>query len=242
MTGSAVAQIYLLMDDSMKRASEELLNEEATEHTRSRYDTAAPVYDFMEWPVERWLFRAWRETLWADVEGEVLEIGVGTGKNVPYYPDDTHVTAIDLSTEMLKRARRVAGSHPGKDVTLREMDAHALDFQDDTFDDVVATFVFCSVPDPKQGLREAFRVTKPGGRLHLLEHMRASAPWLARIMDALDGPVHWLTGVHIARETVEYVRAAGWAFDEVTSLSWADVFRRIQAHKPGDEPGVDVRT
>lgn len=214
--------------------------EKTTEHTRSRYNTAAPVYDWMEWPVERWLYRPWREALWADVEGpEVLEIGVGTGKNIPYYPDDVHVTAIDLSPGMLKRARHEAHRHSGKRVTLLEMDAQTLDLPDNAFDDVVATFVFCSVPDPVQGLREAFRVARPCGRLSLLEHMRARPPRLARLMDTLDAPVHWITGVHIARETVENVREAGWTLDNVTSLSRADVFRRIEAHKPGG-PGQDA--
>lgn len=215
--------------------AQDSLNQASTEHTRSRYNTAAPVYDWMEWPIERWLYRSWREALWVDVEGpEVLEIGVGTGKNIPYYPEGVHVTAIDLSPGMLRRVRHVARRHSEKRVMLLEMDAQALDLPDDTFDDVVATFVFCSVPGLVQGLREAFRVTKPGGRLHLLEHMRATAPRLARLMDLLDPPVHWLTGVHIARETVENVREAGWALDEVTPLSRADVFRRIEAHKPGD--------
>jgi len=208
----------------------------ATEHTRSRYDIAAPVYDWMEWPVERGLYRSWRKTLWAEVDGpEVLEIGVGTGKNIPYYPEDVRVTAIDLSPGMLRRARQVADRHPEKQVMLREMDAQALDFADETFDDVVATFVFCSVPDPVRGLREALRVTqsrKRSGRLHLLEHVRASPPWLARLMDLLDGPMHWLTGVHIARRTVQNVQAASWTVDDVSLLTWGDIYRRITAHKP----------
>lgn len=216
--------------------------EENTEHTRSRFNTAALVYDLMEWPAERWLYRSWREALWADVEGpEVLEIGVGTGKNIPYYPDGIHVSAIDFSPGMLKRARNVAHRHSGKPITLLEMDAQALDLPDGAFDDVVATFVFCSVPDPVKGLREALRVVKPGGRLFLLEHMRARPRRLARLMDTLDTPIHWLTGVHIARETVKNVREAGWTIDDVTSLSRADVFRRIEAHKPNGDPGSDAR-
>lgn len=210
----------------------------ATEHTRSRYDAAAPLYDLMEWPIERWLYRSWRRQLWSDVHGpEVLELGVGTGRNIPYYPEDVHVTAIDLSPRMLERARHVARRHPDRHVTLREMDAQALRFPADTFDDVVATFVFCSVPDPVQGLREALRVTKPGGRLHLLEHMRATPPWLARLMDLLDAPLHELTGVHIARKTVRNVRRAGWTVNEVAALSRADIFRRIEAHKPNTVNG-----
>jgi phosphatidylethanolamine/phosphatidyl-N-methylethanolamine N-methyltransferase len=225
------------MKDPPERASGGLPAKETTAHTRGRYDMIAPLYDLMEWPVERWLYRSWRRELWSEIEGpEVLEIGVGTGKNIPYYPDDVRVTAIDLSPGMLKRARRVARSHPETNVTLQEMDAQALDLPDDTFDDVVATFVFCSVPDPVQGLREARRVVRPGGRLHLLEHMRATGPWLAPLMDALDTPFHWLTGVHIARETVQNVQKAGWTLDDVTALSRADVFRRIEAHLPDRTP------
>lgn len=224
------------MSDSVTPASAPRLDEEATEYTRRRYDLAAPVYDWMEWPVERGLYRPWRKALWAGVGGpEVLEIGVGTGKNIPYYPENLNVTAIDLSPGMLDRARRVADRHPDKDVTFREMDAQALDFENEIFDDVVATFVFCSVPDPVRGLREALRVTqsrKRSGRLHLLEHVRASPSWLARLMDALDGPMHWCTGVHLARQTVQNVEKAGWALDEVSSLSWGDIYRRIIAHKP----------
>lgn len=207
--------------------------EAPTEHTRSRYDVAAPIYDLMEWPMEQWLFRRWRAELWATVDGpEILEIGVGTGKNIPYYPEKVHVTAIDLSPKMLKRAEDAAQSFSEKDVTVREMDAQTLEFPTAGFDEVIATFVFCSVPDPVQGLREALRVVRPGGHLRLLEHKRASPPWLARPMEVLDAPLHWLTGVHIARETVDNVRRAGWDVQEVVSLSRADIFRRIVARKP----------
>lgn len=206
---------------------------DSTDHTRSRYDAAAPIYDLLEWPVERWLYESWRKELWAEIEGpEVLEIGVGTGKNVPYYPEGARVTAIDLSPKMLERAHRVAGRHSEKRVTLMEMNAQDLDLPSDTFDEVVSTFVFCSVPDPVQGLREALRITRPGGRLHLLEHMRAPSPWLGPLMDLLDRPVHWLTGVHIARETVRNVERSGWALEEVTNLTRSKIFRHVQARKP----------
>jgi ubiquinone/menaquinone biosynthesis C-methylase UbiE len=196
-------------------------------------DVAAPIYDLLEWPLEQWRFRHWRSELWRPVDGpEVLEIGVGTGKNIPYYPEDVAVTGIDLSPNMLTHAEDRAQSFSEKDVTLREMDAQALDVPDSTFDEVVATFVFCSVPDPVQGLREALRVVRPGGHLRLLEHMRAGPLWLAQAMEALDAPLHWLTGVHIARETVDNVRRAGWNVQEAESLGFADIFRRIVAVKP----------
>jgi len=205
----------------------------ATAHTQRRYDLWASVYDYAEWPAERLLFQSWREQLWAVVDGpEVLEIGVGTGKNMPYYPDDAHVTAIDLSPNMVERARRQAQQFPEKKMTIREMDVQSLDFFDAQFDEVVATMVFCSVPDPVLGLREAFRVTKPGGHLRLLEHMRASPPLLARLMDRFDAPIHWAAGMHIARETVDNVRRAGWNVQTVEPLTRGDIFRRIVARRP----------
>lgn len=205
----------------------------ATAHTQRRYDLWASIYDYAEWPAERLLFRPWREQLWAPVEGpEVLEIGVGTGKNMPYYPDGAHVTAIDLSPNMVERARHRAQQFPEKDISIREMDVQALDFSAVRFDEVVATMVFCSVPDPVLGLREALRVTKPGGSLRLLEHMRASPPLLARLMDRLDAPIHWAAGMHIARETVDNVRRAGWDVQTVAPLTRGDIFRRIVARKP----------
>ncbi len=213
--------------------ADDSLDREATAHTQHRYDLWASMYDWVEWPAERVLFRKWREQLWASVEGpEVLELGVGTGKNIPYYPDTVHVTAVDLAPKMIERARHRARQYPEASVTLREMDAQALDIPEARFDEVVATMVFCSVPDPVLGLREALRVTRPGGRLRLLEHMRASSPVLARLMDGLDAPVHWAGGMHIARETVENVRRAGWAIEEVVPLSPADIFRLIVARKP----------
>jgi len=205
----------------------------ATAHTQRRYDLWASIYDWAEWPAERLFFQAWRERLWAPVEGpEILEIGVGTGKNMPYYPDDVHVTAIDLSPKMVERARRRAQQLPESDISVQKMDVQALDFPDASFDEVVATMVFCSVPDPVLGLREALRVSKPGGHLRLLEHMRASPPLLARLMDRLDAPIHWAAGMHIARETVGNVRRAGWEVQAVEPLTRGDIFRRIVARKP----------
>lgn len=206
---------------------------QATEFTRSRYDAVARFYDLLEWPMEQFLFRSWRRQLWQDVRGpSVLELGVGTGKNIPFYPPGVEVNAVDFSAAMLEGARRQAARHPHVQVQLEEQDIQQLDFPDDAFDEVVATFVFCSVPDPGLGLHEALRVAKPGGRLLLLEHMRAASPPLGRLMDGLDGPVHYLSGVHIARHTVDNVRDAGWQVDRVVPLAANSIFRRIEAHAP----------
>ncbi len=204
-----------------------------TRFTRARYNAIASFYDVMELGMESARFKGWRRDLWREVQGpRVLEIGVGTGKNIPYYPDDVHVTGIDLSEKMLARALARAREYDDSRIALFFMDAQTMSFSDDAFDEVVTTFVFCSVPDPVLGLRETLRVTKPGGRLLMLEHMLAEPKPLARAMMALDSPFHWMTGVHIARRTVENVAAAGWVVDDATPLSVGSIFRKIRAHKP----------
>jgi ubiquinone/menaquinone biosynthesis C-methylase UbiE len=188
----------------------------------------------MEWPVEQLWYKNWRHTLWQQVHGpKVLEIGVGTGKNISYYPDHIGITGIDLSSGMLERAKKVLAKEKKNRVTLREMDAQQMGFPYNTFDDVVATFVFCSVPDPILGLSEALRVTKPGGRLRLLEHMRADWSALASLMDRLDAPIHYLLGVHIARQTIANVKKAGWDLESVQKLSRGGIVKKIIAVKPG---------
>lgn len=130
----------------------------ATETVRRRYDRIAGFYDFMEGLAER-RFSGLRRLLWARVEGtRLLEVGVGTGKNFPYYPAGAEITAIDLSPRMLARARKKA-QEMKLEASLMEMDVQDLQFEDNTFDSVVATFVFCSVPDPSRGLAEVRRAT-----------------------------------------------------------------------------------
>lgn len=206
---------------------------EATSFARRAYDRVARYYDLLELPMEWLAFRRWRRRLWRNVRGpRVLELGVGTGKNIPFYPPDVTVTAIDLSPRMLARARRRAARFPDRDVELLEMDAQALSFPNDTFDDVVATFVFCSVPDPVQGLREALRVTRPSGRLHLLEHMRVRSERIGRWMDRLDPLFYRLTGVHIARRTTENIQKAGWVLEQEVDLAPGGLVRHLIARKP----------
>lgn len=189
-----------------------------TAATQARYNRIAPFYDAMEWFSERSAFQEWRKELWGRVPGgRVLEVGVGTGKNMAYYPAGAQVTAIDLSERMLARARRQA-QELELDVDLRQMDAQRLTFPDDYFDAVVATFVFCSVPAAVQGLREIGRVTRPGGDIWLLEHVRINRPVIGPLMDLVNPMVVRMMGANINRQTAENVKKAGLTIVSVENL------------------------
>ncbi|MCB0652826.1 MAG: class I SAM-dependent methyltransferase [Saprospiraceae bacterium] len=135
-----------------------------TKQIKKRYDRVARWYDLLDKPMESTLFSKWREALVGHVAGKTLEVGVGTGKSIPYYPEDVNLTAIDFSKNMLETAKAKYGNDL-RNITFLEMDAQDMDFEDDTFDTVVTSCVFCSVPDPVKGLKEIRRVLKPGGML-----------------------------------------------------------------------------
>lgn len=202
-----------------------------TQTIRQRYDRIAPCFDVMEGAMERLLFSDWRQRFWCRVEpGRVLELGVGTGKNFPYYPSGIELTAIDFSAKMLVQAQRKA-ARQHINVDLRLMDIQCLEFADNSFDVVVGTFVFCSVPEPLQGLHEVLRVLKPGGQLYLLEHVLSSKPWLAALMNGLNPLVVTLVGANINRNTLENVRLSGFTGVAADAAS-SDLIKLIAARKP----------
>lgn len=176
-----------------------------------------------------------RAEMWNSVRGpRVLEIGVGTGINMPYYPPGMQITAIDLSPRMLERARRHA-QQLGIAVELREADAQNLPFDDATFDTVVANCVFCSVPDPVLGLRELRRVLVPGGQLLLLEHVLSHRPVVRQLMQFANPMVVRMMGANINRETIDNVRKAGFEDLHVQDL-WLEIIKTIEAYAPTGAP------
>jgi ubiquinone/menaquinone biosynthesis C-methylase UbiE len=193
-----------------------------------RYDRLAPIYDLYDAPMELMGTRRLRKRLVERARGKVLEIGVGTGKNLLLYRDDTEVTGLDLSPGMLSRTRRRAAKME-RAVTLVEGDAHRLPYADGEFDTTLATAVFCSVADPVLALREIGRVTAPRGQILLLEHVRPRNPILGRIADVAT----WLTvrifGFRVNRRTEDNIAAAGLEIREVRRRG---VWREIVAAAP----------
>jgi len=199
----------------------------STELTKTRYNRIAPLYNFIE-AIPEMIFKPWRKMLLAKAKGKILEIGVGTGKNFPHYPYGACVTGIDIADRMLVIARKKA-SELGLSFDLSEGDVQNLHFPDHSFDTVVATFVFCSVPDPVQGLRELRRVVKPSGQILLLEHVRIDKPIIGWMMDRLNPWVVRIMGANINRRTLENVQKAGLLIESVEHLGLVKMVKMVTA-------------
>jgi phosphatidylethanolamine/phosphatidyl-N-methylethanolamine N-methyltransferase len=193
------------------------------------YDVFSSVYDSFMSRVEGKEFLEWQALLWSKVEGRnILEVGVGTGRSFSFYPRYARVKGIDFSPKMLARARAKALKNH-IEVQLDLMDIQKLASEENSFDTVVSSLVFCSVPDPLEGLLELRRVLRPFGKLVMLEHVISDNFAAAVSMKVLNLPVAGLTGENITRRTQETVRSAGFVLERVTRLS--SLFRLIEARK-----------
>ncbi len=169
----------------------------------------------------------WRGELVAGAHGRVLEVGCGTGRGLPDYGEDVALFALDLNFDSLHRARRRRG-----DARLVCASAEAIPFADDSFDCVVSSLVFCSVPDADRGLSELKRVLKPDGQLLMLEHVQASSPFWARVLNGIQPAWTRVSGgCHPNRDTVAAVERAGFVIDPDTFRA-RGVMRRFVAHLP----------
>ncbi|MGQ9709979.1 MAG: class I SAM-dependent methyltransferase [Anaerolineae bacterium] len=174
---------------------------------RSVFDRIASGYDLGMLPLEAAVLRRMRRRAFPHVRGRILEVGVGTGVNLPLYPPGAAIVAVDHSAPMLRRAlRRPARARVG----AVQADIHYLPFRDGAFDAVTGSLVFCSVAEPERALGEVYRVLRPGGRLLLLEHTRGqgAGAWLTDLLHPLW--FAWNGVCHLNRETARALPAAGF--------------------------------
>jgi ubiquinone/menaquinone biosynthesis C-methylase UbiE len=176
----------------------------------ARYQRIAPLYDFLDSPFERKRYSGLRPLLFQNLQGELLDAGIGTGRNCAYYPPKAVVSGIDTSPAMLARAhdRCPTLAASGR---LYQMDVTELQFPGASFDAAVASFLFCVLPDDQQvpALRELGRVVKRGGLIRLLEYVRPQG-WLRRLVTRIWQPwIAWAYGASFDRHTEQHVPAAG---------------------------------
>jgi ubiquinone/menaquinone biosynthesis C-methylase UbiE len=173
-----------------------------------KYDRFARWYDWVESVPDLLGVRRLRWRLLRRASGNVLEVAVGTGKNLPYHPRGCGITAVDVSREMLNVARRRA-QRLSMDVSFLLVDAERLPFCNESFDTVVSSLTTCTFPNPVAALREMARVCRTDGKILLLEHGRSDRDWLGRWQDGHADQFAKPLGCHWNRRPLELVREAG---------------------------------
>lgn len=204
--------------------------EEETERVRAIQDKTAPRYDRQISFFERVLFADGRRWACSQAKGDVLEVAVGTGRNLEHYPPQARLTGIELSEQMLAIARKRAAD-AGIEVDLRQGDAQALELPDESFDAVVITLGLCTIPDDRAAVREARRVLRPGGRLILLEHVRSPALPVRAVQRLLEPLSVRFEADHLLRDPLDYLADGGFEIESVTRLKWG-IVERLVARKP----------
>jgi ubiquinone/menaquinone biosynthesis C-methylase UbiE len=181
------------------------------------------TYDRQTARVEKAGLRAYREGLLAGAAGRVLEIGAGTGLNLPCYgPAVESLTLTEPEIPMLRRLERKVGEQPPSATVLRAP-AEDLPFEDDCFEVAVSTLVLCGVDDQPRSLRELRRVLRPGGQLLFIEHVRSTDPKLARFQDRMNGLNRFVVGCDCNRPTLDSIREAGFTVTQVQHTTLAKV-------------------
>jgi ubiquinone/menaquinone biosynthesis C-methylase UbiE len=202
-----------------------------TERVRRIQDKNAPKYDRQMNFFDRVLFAGGREWACAQAQGDVLEIAVGSGRNLPYYPQGVTLTAIEFAPQMLAIARERA-AELGREVDLRVGDAQALDFPHDSFDTVIITLALCTIPDDRKAVSEARRVLRPGSRLVLMEHVRSPVLPVRAVQRLIDPLAVRFEADHLVRDPLDYLADQGFEIESVARSRWG-IVERLIARKPG---------
>ena len=197
---------------------------------RGQWDKYAAQYDRGMRPFERLQFGGGRDWVCSQATGDVLEVAVGTGLNLPHYPADVTLTGVDLSPRMLEQARARAADL-GREITLVEADAQALPFPDASFDTAVCTLGLCGIPDDRAAIAEMRRVLRPGGRLLLLDHIGSHHRLILLGQRLLEKLSLRQLGDYQTRRPLPLVEAAGFVVERTERLK-AGTVERVAARKP----------
>ncbi len=198
-------------------------------YTQKKWDKAAPNFDMMAGGGAEKRWKPFKEKLFSNMNGEILFLALGTGLDIPTFPEGKKISAIDISPKMLEIAKARVDAYQGQ-ITTEVMDVHELSYADDRFDQVFTSCTFCSVPNPIEGLKSLKRVLKPGGDLYMFEHTGSQYYPFKFMMDLMTQLSRRL-GPDMNRTTVDNVRAAGFEVIEVNNL-FLDVVKTIQCKNP----------
>jgi ubiquinone/menaquinone biosynthesis C-methylase UbiE len=208
------------------------VSDKRAQQLRRYWDKHARTYDKQMAFWERRLFGNGRHWVCSQATGEVLEVAIGTGRNLPYYPDGIRLTGIEFSPAMLELARRQA-DQLGRKVDLRLGDAQALELPDASFDTVVCTLSLCAIPDERGAVAEMKRVLRPGGQLLLLDHVAGGPRWVRAIQWLLELITRPLGEEHLRRRPLLQVQAEGFEIER-RERSKLGIVERLMARKPLD--------
>jgi ubiquinone/menaquinone biosynthesis C-methylase UbiE len=207
-----------------------MINVDSNDRIRRIWDRYAPRYDKEIRFWERVMFAGGREWVCTQAAGETLEVAVGTGLNLPFYPAEVTLTGVDLSPAMLAVAReRAAGL--GRVVSLREANAEQLPFDDGSFDTIVCTLALCSIPNDRAAIAQMYRVLRPGGRLLLLDHVAAPNPLLRAGQRLFEVVTSRIAADYQTRRPLPMLQQAGFDI-ETSQRSRAGTVERLRALKP----------
>jgi ubiquinone/menaquinone biosynthesis C-methylase UbiE len=193
----------------------------------SKYNRIAPIFELIDLPLELFFFRKWRKEALSNLSGTVLEVGIGTGRNLKFYSSRCSVTGIDISEKMLDKAKIKACGM--SNITLLLMDAEQLKFPDNNFDFVISTFTLCSIPDPLKALKEMRRVLKPSGELIALEYVRNSNKLIAWFEDFFNPVTCSIIGDNMNRKNIDNIIDAGFTIQVARNLIMGHFFSFILA-------------
>jgi ubiquinone/menaquinone biosynthesis C-methylase UbiE len=208
------------------------VSDKRAQRLRRYWDKHARTYDKQMAFWERRLFGDGRQWVCAQATGDVLEVAIGTGRNLPHYPQGIRLTGVDFSPAMLQLARRQA-DRLGRTVDLRLGDAQALQLPDASFDTVVCTLSLCAIPDERRAVAEMRRVLRPGGRLLLLDHVAGTSRRVRAVQWLLEQVTRPLNEEHLLRRPLLQVQAEGFQIERAERFKLG-IVERLAARKPAE--------